>query len=223
MGLLAEYEIAFEHLPLVTVANSIPQATLIVDVGQPNQGGPPPFFLRISGAGSEPIETALHHACFVDEYSLLGTDGEDSRYQIVPARTMDEQIGPHVNDVDTLRSLARNDSIVERIEVTTDGWQQQRWFADRPAFDRYRSFWQDNAESFSLYRLVDTTTGPDRDLTVRQREALLTAYEMGYFDIPRRASLREIASELGITSSSLSERLRRAQSHVIEFQFADSL
>lgn len=223
MGLLVEYEIAFEHLPLVEVAESVPLATLIVDVGQPNQGGPPPFFLRVSGTESGKIQQAFDRARFVEEYSLLGTDGDDTRYQIIPATTMDEQIGPHVDDVDTLRSLARNDSIVERIEVTADGWHQDRWFADRAAFDRYRSFWQDNADSFSLYRLVDTTAGPDRHLTDRQREALLTAHEMGYFDIPRGARLQEVASELGITSSSLSERLRRAQSQVVESQFVDPL
>lgn len=47
-------------------------------------------------------------------------------------------------------------------------------------------------------------------LTDRQDEALRIAYEWGHFDIPRRASLEDVAEELGITPSSVSERLRRA-------------
>jgi predicted DNA binding protein len=39
---------------------------------------------------------------------------------------------------------------------------------------------------------------------------------MGYYEIPQAASLDAVADRLGITASSLSERLRRAQTHLIE-------
>ena len=63
----------------------------------------------------------------------------------------------------------------------------------------------------------------DRDrLTDRQWEVLGTAYEMGYFEIPRTASLDGVADELDITASSLSERLRRAQTHLVETTVAST-
>jgi len=44
---------------------------------------------------------------------------------------------------------------------------------------------------------------------------------MGQFDIPRQASLEDVAAELDISASSLSERLRRAQTHLVETHFEE--
>lgn len=57
---------------------------------------------------------------------------------------------------------------------------------------------------------------PGDGLTDRQYEALRTAYELGYFNIQRQASLEEVAAELDISASSVSERLRRAQTQLIQ-------
>ncbi len=46
-------------------------------------------------------------------------------------------------------------------------------------------------------------------LTQRQRAILDTAFEAGYFDVPRGVELRELARGFGITASTLSEDLRR--------------
>lgn len=53
-------------------------------------------------------------------------------------------------------------------------------------------------------------------LTDSQREALVLAYERGYFDSPRETTLATIASELGITQQSLASRLRRGHRRLIE-------
>ncbi|MDG7001100.1 MAG: helix-turn-helix domain-containing protein [Nitrososphaerota archaeon] len=51
-------------------------------------------------------------------------------------------------------------------------------------------------------------------LTKRQEEVLLAAVRLGYFDFPRKKSLTQLAAELSIKSSSLSEILRRAESKI---------
>jgi len=223
MGLLAKYELVFEHLPLVEVAAAVPGATLTVDVGQPNQAGPPPFFLTASGADEAAVENALDRAEFVQRYTPI-KESEGRRYRVVPAATMDEQLGPHV-DREGLAELADIDSILEGATVTPDGWRQRRWFADREAFERYCSFWRTNAERFALERLRAADgfgTTPADGLTDRQLEALTAADRMGYFEVPRRASLGAVADELGISASSLSERLRRAQAHLVDAALADA-
>ena len=53
-------------------------------------------------------------------------------------------------------------------------------------------------------------------LTDRQREVLETAYEMGYFERPKGANATEIAAELGISGSTLTEHLSAAQRKVFE-------
>lgn len=48
---------------------------------------------------------------------------------------------------------------------------------------------------------------PDPALTAKQREAFRIAVDAGYYDRPRRATLDDIAAELGISPSAVSQRL----------------
>jgi len=53
-------------------------------------------------------------------------------------------------------------------------------------------------------------------LTDRQREALTTAYEMGYYEKPRAVSFEEVATELDCASSTANELLRRAEATIVD-------
>ena len=53
-------------------------------------------------------------------------------------------------------------------------------------------------------------------LTAPQFEALSTASNAGYYEIPRDVDLQELAKELGISHQALSERLRRATNRLVE-------
>lgn len=215
MGLVAEFDIECEALPLVAVAAADPSATLVLRL-QFNHGEQPLFVLSVTD-GSPAIDAAIAEVPDAGEYTLLGEAGDTRRYQIHPALSLEEQLGDHLDDLSGLEALATADAVIERIEVTPTGWTQTGWFADREAFDQFRSFWQRNV-GFRLHRLTreGESEPPGDGLTDRQREALRIAYELGYFDIPRRASLDDVAAELGISASSVSERLRRAQTQLIE-------
>lgn len=62
------------------------------------------------------------------------------------------------------------------------------------------------------YRIED---GPLDALTNRQLEVLQTALRNGYYDIPRGASMQEIAAELGLHDSTVAEHLQRAERNLI--------
>lgn len=72
-----------------------------------------------------------------------------------------------------------------------------------------------------LCRLADYEGDPDtRDvLTDRQYEIVRTAYEMGFYEIPREASTADIAAELGLDSATVSEHLQRAERNLLTQQF----
>ncbi|WP_253739074.1 helix-turn-helix domain-containing protein [Halohasta salina] len=216
MGLHAEFDIDCEALPLVGVAASVPEATITLEL-QYNHGNRPVFLVTVQDGSREAVENAFTNAYDVAAWTLVGQAGETRRYQIHPALSLEEQLGEHLDDIEGLEALATVDAIIERIAVLRDGWRQTGWFADRDAFGAFSSFWRQNA-GFRLHRLTqDGESEPaGNGLTDRQHEALRIAYELGYFDIPRRASLEDIATELDISPSSVSERLRRAQTQLIE-------
>lgn len=77
---------------------------------------------------------------------------------------------------------------------------------------------QEKEIPFSLNRLYQPTepmAGGQYGLSPKQRTALITALERGYFEVPREVSMDELADELDITQQSLSKRLRRAHRNMI--------
>ncbi|WP_433632936.1 helix-turn-helix domain-containing protein [Halomicrococcus sp. NG-SE-24] len=51
----------------------------------------------------------------------------------------------------------------------------------------------------------------------RQREILDTAIEMGYYERPRETTLKELAEELELAKTTVSQHLRKAERRVVEF------
>ncbi|MFC7008103.1 helix-turn-helix domain-containing protein [Halalkalicoccus salilacus] len=44
----------------------------------------------------------------------------------------------------------------------------------------------------------------------------MVAYEMGFFEEPRQATLEEVATEIGISARAVAGRLRRGQTTLLE-------
>ncbi|MFC7185793.1 helix-turn-helix domain-containing protein [Halorubrum yunnanense] len=63
---------------------------------------------------------------------------------------------------------------------------------------------------------------PARLLTDRQRELLLAAVDLGYYDVPRESTLTEVAKHVGIAKSTCSETLQRVERTVVR-EFVDDL
>lgn len=64
------------------------------------------------------------------------------------------------------------------------------------------------------FRRVDNpghpgSTGPYEELTDAQRETIHLAFKEGYFAVPREITLQELAAELEISDTAVSQRLRR--------------
>lgn len=56
-------------------------------------------------------------------------------------------------------------------------------------------------------------------LTERQEEVIGLAYQLGYFEFPKRISLTELAEHLGVAKSTLSEILRTGEAKVLHAFF----
>ncbi|AAK42055.1 RNA polymerase subunit sigma-70 [Saccharolobus solfataricus] len=67
------------------------------------------------------------------------------------------------------------------------------------------------------FTVLSTSEISSNELTDRQMEILKLAYKMGYFDDDRRVTLTELAKQLGISTPTLEEILRRALRKVVKF------
>lgn len=121
-----------------------------------------------------------------------------------------------------------SDGIVEAIIETeivllsgvgsADRWTFEVRGDDRDTVSKFQRYCREHDIPITLtglHALSRLQGGEEYDLTDAQREALELAYERGYFQVPREASLEEIAEELGITGQSLGSRLRRGMHRLI--------
>jgi predicted DNA binding protein len=69
-----------------------------------------------------------------------------------------------------------------------------------------------SVERFGAYRDEPRSVGDM--LTDRQREVLRAAVEAGYYEVPRRATHRDVAERLGLSVGTVSEHLQKAEARV---------
>lgn len=76
---------------------------------------------------------------------------------------------------------------------------------------------QSSLEDADLLHTLFQSMGPLLDApTPKQREALVAAYEQGYYESPRGTTTRDVAATLGLARSSFEERLRAAENRVMQ-------
>lgn len=124
-----------------------------------------------------------------------------------------------------------NATILEAIGER-DQWRLQLRFDSQSDIEEFQDDCAEHGVPFELTRLYDPSepmigqpdpvvkpadpvAGGQFGLTSEQRTALIDAMEAGYFDIPRGATSKELAAQLGISHQALSERLRRGHTNLI--------
>ncbi len=90
---------------------------------------------------------------------------------------------------------------------------------DKEAIRQIVSELEDHRYGVELMKL--TSVDADELMTSRQEDILQIAFERGYFDYPKRISLRDLASMFDISISTLSEMLRKGQRKIMEEYFAE--
>ena len=187
----------FETFPGVTVEleRLIPHETLII----------PYFWVR--GADAEDIESAFEPHAGVSNIHLV--DSVENEY-LMRAEWKPEYFG-------VLSALAKANVVVLSGTGMKDGWRFEVRGESQEAIAEFRDYCQENDIPIAITAIhaMLPIQGEGYELTETQREALVLAYERGYFDTPRETSLEEIADELGITQQSLSSRLRRGHRRLI--------
>lgn len=208
MTLTGEFRLESYRLPLVDVAAAVPEVTLRLVYGEQPDTGPFVFFVRASGSTFDGLERAFDRSPWIRDHDRISETEWMRVYRL-------ESTSHRPNAIEKLR-FGR--TYTESVTFLSDGWRISQQFADRDALATFRDACDEMDLSFRLDRLYDTNTTNIEliGMTEKQREALLTAYEMGYFTVPRRASMADVATAIGISLPALAERLHRAEAHLIE-------
>lgn len=113
--------------------------------------------------------------------------------------------------------------------VTDEGFGLEVYVPDRDVLRSCVDSLKARVEELELRRLqMDPDPGSEvvdavalnlEDLTEKQRTAAVRALAAGYYERPREASLEELADEMGISKSALSQRLTAVESKLAKAAF----
>ncbi|MFC4448071.1 helix-turn-helix domain-containing protein [Halorussus aquaticus] len=209
MSFVAEFSVRY---PILREARAcVPGIELETEDVRQTPDGRQRFVFWASGDDFEAFESGVEADATATEYSVLGDSGERRLYRV----TLSESAGER-----TTHSVAAKHDIVF-LDVTADS-EETRIRArvpDRDALFAFRDACRERDLAFRLVGIYDgggeTADGRQYDVTASQREALVHALDAGYFDVPRRTTLSELADDLGISDQALSARLRRGQTGLV--------
>ncbi|WP_224268587.1 helix-turn-helix domain-containing protein [Haloprofundus salinisoli] len=202
MSHIAEFDLSSPNLALMSVLAAVPSMRIRVEeVLSADDSAPLYFLFWATGDDFEAFEAALEDDDTVLSVEVLDTFETQKLYRT--------RVDPDV----LLYPIA---AVVgaSRLEMTAthDSFEMRMRFPDREALAEFRRRVREQGVSFTLKRLY-TPDSPETTeqygLSEKQRTALRSAVRIGYFDVPRRGSLDELADELGISGQATSERLRR--------------
>lgn len=206
MATVMEFRSPADEFPLGTVFENLPEVTVELERLIPHETRIIPYFW-VRGAKASDIESSFEAHAGIEDIELI--DEVDDEY-LMRAEWEGQYFG-------ILNALAESDIVVLSGIGTKEGWHFEVRGEDRETISEFRELCQKQdipIEITAVHALLPIQ-GDSYELTETQREALVLAYERGYFDSPRETSLEELAAELDITQQSLSSRLRRGHRRLI--------
>lgn len=207
MSVLAELRLPPDDFALEETFDSFPDLVLRVQQATAQPVGLQfslCWFRNVSGEG---FERALRRdPTITDAWRLTGTDWGDL-FGVRWCHRVRRLI----------RAFAIKGTIVETV-ATRRNWTLSLLFEDHRHASELHATLRDREFPFTLERLSAPTgplPNPDAALTPKQREILCAAVESGFYDVPRRADMNELADRLGISQQAASTRLRRAHAALV--------
>lgn len=171
-------------------------------------------YVRVWGAPREEIEAAFDSDPSVDNFEAVSQRAESWLYEIAWDSTR----------LFVLREIIfQRDGQIISACGQDDEWVLRLLVLDRDDISKVVDDTTSHDFSVDVARItkMDSQTASPGELTEEQYETLLMAVEKGYFEIPRRTTMEELAEEFGISHQALSERLRRGHRMLIESALED--
>lgn len=173
------------------------------------------YLLRFTEVSTEEVQSVLEADHTVDTVEPMPVFEREPMIgvEFAPGTKL---LAPRVTREDGFVLEARSSSP----DVTPRGWFE-RWLL--PSREALHDIWQEARGAgfeFDVLRFreqgrTDPEYGGATKLTEEQREALVVAYDRGYFAEPRGASLEELAEELGISPTAVAGRLKRGMRSLV--------
>lgn len=214
MATEATVTVPSDQFPLGTVFTQIPGASVELERLIPSKDVVIPYFW-IRGTHVENIEEAFSEHPGVKRIQLV--DSVENEY------LLRVEWSPEYDDV--LSVLVEADIPLIKATGTDEQWTFDIRGDTRSDIATFHSRCQEMGIPVTLTELHELTpveTVTEEALTQKQQEALLVAYDCGYFESPREATMEEIGEQLGISQQAVASRLRHGLRHILKHTLSET-
>ncbi|PSP56634.1 bacterio-opsin activator [Halobacteriales archaeon QS_1_67_19] len=209
MSILTSFNVPGEDFLLHWTLEAVPGMRVEIERVAVEDENVTPYFWA-TGGDFEAFESALADDPSVADYSVLEHEDGECLYQVSWKRNS-EGIVYAVSEADATILEAASDEGVD--------WTVELLFPDDEALSDFQDYAATRDLSFELRWLHQSAHSEalgKYEVTREQREALVTAYEKGYFEVPGEISLGELADELDISKNAASARLHRGYANLVK-------
>lgn len=193
----------FELGRVLTVEdNAVVDLESIVPLGEQSI----PFF-RVRG-GRDQFEAAARNHQSVNTLRLVNTHDGEALY------ALDWDIRQN----GFFEGIMANDGYLLEATGTPSEWTFDLRFRSHESLAAFQEHCVEKSIPIDIHRIYNPTkpeAGPWYGLSGPQRETLTRSIEMGYYDIPRQCSTKELAGEFDLSDQALIERLRRGIENLV--------
>ncbi|RDI72824.1 helix-turn-helix domain-containing protein [Halopelagius longus] len=208
MSTIATFTVPAGAFPLGHIFESFPEITIEIEQVVPVNDSILPYFW-VRGEPVEHVRKALEERGALESYTLIDNLGDQGLFRA--------EWNPDVEGI--LTGIIDAELTVISATGTEDEWTFEFRDEDTAPIAEFQQYCADHGIDVTLGHIHSVGAPTDEGaygLTTEQREAVLLAYENGYYTTPPETNLGELAEELGITHQSFSDRLRRGVHNLIE-------
>ena len=178
----------------------------------PKNGTGGQSLLRIEGSGTISEESIVNHVKAVDPASEVSFSRNGSGRFIASV---------DMHSCQTCRILGDSDCLLDSAVSRPDGGILWNIIAPNgAALTRLVDDLKGNGAQVMVEKVTVLRTA--RELTVDQEKVLQTAFDLGYYDIPKKIRLEDLAKRLNVSKATLDVMLRRAQRKIVASHIGDS-
>lgn len=208
MSVITDFSIAGSDFVLGKALQEAPNVTIEFDRMIPVDNRVMPYFWVI-GEDRGRFDAVLEREPELSKFTALDEVDDRTLYRA--------EWDPSVDTF--VQAMVEYDVVLQEASGDADSWQFQLRFPDSAELSAFHAACREadiQADVERLFNPIDPEFEEARTVTDSQRSLIERAYDEGYFEVPRKTTLVELADEVGLSDQAVNERIRRGLSSLVE-------
>lgn len=208
MSIIAEFSVESDDFALNHALTETPHMVIEIEqVVATMENKVMPYFW-VNGGDHEEFKAAFENDDSVTNIATIDEADGAKLYRAEWTKNIETIVYAYVElGATIIRAIGRNEN-----------WELRIRFDDQESLSTFQEYCEENDITFDLNRIQEQEqpmASAQYDLTTKQRETLVTALEGGYYEVPQKISMSELADQMGISQQALSKRFHSAHKNLI--------